>query len=69
MLYPEGRNDYAVRKDAGLYFVVESIDPIIEVIKEKAEIIEINPRTEYGKREIVFKDVNGFQVTFGCNPD
>lgn len=69
MLYPEGREEYAERKDAGLYFIVESIDAIAEVLKGKAEIIEINPETEYGKKEIVFKDLNGFQVTFGCEPD
>jgi len=66
MLYPEGREEYAAQKDAGLYFAVESIDAIIAVVKDKAEIMEINPRTAYGKKEIVFKDVNGFQVTFGC---
>ncbi len=69
MLYPEGRNDYAATKDAGLYFDVESIDEIIPVIKEKAELIEINPETFYGKKEVVFKDVNGFQVSFACKPD
>jgi catechol 2,3-dioxygenase-like lactoylglutathione lyase family enzyme len=69
MLYPEGRKEYAERKNAGLYFSVESIEAIIEALKEKAEIIEINPETEYGKKEVVFKDLNGFQVTFGCDPD
>lgn len=69
MLYPEGRNEYAIQKDAGLYFMVDSIDGFIAAIKEHAEIIEINPQTAYGKKEIVFKDLNGFQVTFGCEPD
>ena len=69
MLYPEGDGDYQKQKDAGLYFTVISIDKIIDVIKENAEVIEINPETEYGRKEIVFKDINGFQVTFGCDPD
>jgi hypothetical protein len=69
MLYPEGRKAVNERKDAGLYFNVESIDSIIDVLKDKANIIEINPRTEYGKKEIVFLDVNGFQITFGSEPD
>ena len=38
-----------------------------EVIKKNAEVIEVNPGTEYGKKEIVFRDINGFQVTFGCD--
>lgn len=66
MLYPEGRKTHD-RKDAGLYFVVDSIDSIADVIKSKAEVIDENPRTEYGKKEIVFRDLNGFQVTFGCD--
>ncbi len=69
MLYPEGRQNYHERKDGGLYFTVESIDRISELINDKAELIEINPKTEYGRKEIVFKDINGFQVTFGCDPD
>ena len=70
MLYPEGRSDYAEQKDAGLYFLVDNIDKITATIKaSNAELIEINPLTEYGKKEIVFKDLNGFQVTFGCDPE
>jgi hypothetical protein len=69
MLYPGERKNHREQKDAGLYFAIASIDDIIEVLKEKAEIIEINPETEYGRKEIVFKDINGFQVTFGCEPD
>lgn len=67
MLYPEGSNQE--RKDAGLYFLVDDIDEIIKTIQTSdAGIIEINPLTEYGKKEIVFKDLNGFQITFGCDP-
>jgi len=69
MLYPDGSTEYSKTKDAGLYFYVEATVEITDVIKEKAEMIEINPETEYGKKEIVFKDINGFQVTFGYEPD
>lgn len=69
MLYPEGQEKYGDQRDAGLYFTVSSIDDIIDVLKEKAEIIEINPETEYGRKEVVFRDINGFQITFGCEPD
>jgi hypothetical protein len=69
MLYPEGREGHDGTKDAGLYFNVESIDALIGIIKAKAELIEINPKTEYGAKEIVFRDVNGFQITFGCVAD
>ncbi|HTF20270.1 MAG TPA: glyoxalase superfamily protein [Chryseolinea sp.] len=66
MLYPEGQTTRD-KKDAGLYFVVDSIDSIVDTIKANAGEVEINPQTEYGKKEIVFRDVNGFQVTFGCD--
>ena len=69
MLYPEGREDRKKIKDGGLYFTVEAIDDIIKNIEEKGEIIEINPKSEYGMKEIVLKDINGFQITFGCNAD
>jgi hypothetical protein len=67
MLYPDGNEDINAKKYAGLYFTVDSIDDLIEPIKANAEVIEINPETEYGNKEIVFRDINGFQVTFGCN--
>ena len=69
MLYPDGKEDPREQKDAGLYFTVQSIESVIKIVQEKAEIIEINNQTEYGMREVVFKDLNGFQVTFGCKPD
>ena len=51
-------------KYAGLYFQLESIDNLIQSLEGKAQIIEINENTFYGRKEIVFGDVNGFQVTF-----
>ena len=67
MLYPDGNEDISAQKYAGLYFTVDSIEDLIEPIKANADVIEINPETEYGNKEIVFRDINGFQVTFGCN--
>ncbi|MBA4849346.1 VOC family protein [Emticicia sp. BO119] len=67
MLYPDQREHVETTKDAGLYITVDSIDSLIEPVKNQAEIIEINPETDYGMKEIVFKDLNGFQVTFGCD--
>jgi len=67
MLYPEGRGDATITKDAGLYFIVDTIDALIDPIQANTEVIELTQETEYGKKEIVFKDLNGFQVTFGCD--
>jgi uncharacterized glyoxalase superfamily protein PhnB len=68
MLYPDDRTERAKIKDAGLYFKTDSIVAVIEKLKDHAEIIEITEETEYGRREVVFKDLNGFQVTFSCLP-
>ena len=68
MLYPEGKSNSLEQKDAGLYFTVKSIDEIVQVLEKKATIIEVNLKTAYGMKEVVFKDINGFQVTFGCEP-
>ncbi len=67
MLYPDGNYDPGAPKYAGLYFVVDSIDDLIEPVKEKADVIEANRITEFGKKEIVFRDLNGFQLTFAHN--
>jgi uncharacterized glyoxalase superfamily protein PhnB len=66
MLYPEGREGAGVR-DAGLYFYMEAIDEISEILKKHgAAIIEITEQTPYGRKEVTFNDINGFQVTFSC---
>ena len=64
MLYPDGADDPSAAKDAGLYFVVDSIDNLIKPITARAEVIEANRITDFGKKEIVLRDLNGFQVTF-----
>lgn len=70
MLYPADDKLNSPVKDAGLYFSIESIDTITQTLQQvHAHISEINPETEYGRKEIVFKDINGFQVTFSCEPD
>jgi len=66
MLYPQLEKESEIR-DAGLYFLVDSIDDLVPVVQREAEVIEISDRTAYGKREIVFRDLNGFQITFGCD--
>jgi hypothetical protein len=67
MLYPDEATSKI--KNAGLYFMMNSISEFLAVLKEKSEIIEITEKTAYGRKEIVFKDINNFQVTFSCEPD
>ena len=66
MLYPSGHEKKSTVKDAGLYFDLESIDGIAERLRGIATIIETTEETFYGRKEVVFKDLNGFQITFSC---
>jgi uncharacterized glyoxalase superfamily protein PhnB len=56
-------------KDASLYFNMGSIDKIMEQLKDKVEIMELNEETFYGNKEVSFIDLNGFRITFSCEPD
>ena len=56
-------------KDASLYFNVDSIDEIIEQLKGKVEIVELNEETFYGSKEVSFMDINGYRITFSCESD
>jgi catechol 2,3-dioxygenase-like lactoylglutathione lyase family enzyme len=68
MLYPlDADFDTSVRH-AGLYFQVNSIG-IVQKLRGKVRILELVDKTFYGRKEVVFKDLNGFQVTFSCEPD
>ena len=69
MLYPYPLPMDAGYKYASLYFMTESIDEFIEHLNGKATIVEINEATFYGRKEVVFKDLNGFQVTFSCEAE
>lgn len=71
MLYPSlPEQGHSTAKDSGLYFKVESIAQYVEKLTAcGAEVIEITERTEYGRKEVVFKDINHFQVTISCEPN
>ncbi len=53
------------RRDVDLYVHVDDIDARYSAIAEKAEVVETPHSTEYGMREFIVKDLNGFWLTFG----
>ena len=55
-------------KDAGLYFKVSSFNGIIEKLKTLARIIELTEITPTGQQQVVFEDLNGYRITFSCEP-
>ena len=64
MLYPQEEKKVSKIRDAGLYFKTESIDGLADNLKGKAKILEETDETFYGRREIVFEDLNGYMITF-----
>ncbi len=67
MLFPSPKEIVpGLAKDAGLYFKVQSIDGLIDKLKQLARIIELTEQTFYGKQEVVFEDPNGFRITFSA---
>jgi uncharacterized glyoxalase superfamily protein PhnB len=54
------------KKDTSLWFNVDTIDEIIEMLKDKNILTDIEPETFYGRKVVSFKDLNGFDVSFSC---
>ena len=69
MLYPEEQNKKASTRDAGLYFEMETITGLSEKLRGNVKIIEETERTFYGRKEIVFEDLNGYMITFSSEAD
>lgn len=59
-------SQYSFRKDSGLWFNVESVDAIIEILEIKNIKMDIEAETFYGRKVVSFKDINGFDVSFSC---
>jgi catechol 2,3-dioxygenase-like lactoylglutathione lyase family enzyme len=53
------------RRDADLYVHVDDLEKRFREIEGKAELVEPIHDTEYGMREFIIKDPNGFWLTFG----
>ena len=66
MIGPDERATIPGTKDASLWFNVDAVDPIIEILKDKDVKMNIEPATFYGRKVVSFKDNNGFDVSFSC---
>ncbi len=65
MLSAGGRPATAHRREVDLYLHVDDLEARFAAIAGKAEIVESLHATEYGMREFIIKDCNGFWITFG----
>jgi len=66
MIGPDERIIISAAKDSGLWFNVDAVDAIIEILKRKDIKMEIEPETFYGRKVVSFKDINGFDISFSC---
>jgi hypothetical protein len=53
-------------KDASIWFNVDTVDPIIQMLERKNIKMFIEPATFYGRKVVSFTDINGFDVSFSC---
>lgn len=65
MLSAGGQRPSSPRRDCDLYIHVDDLDERFRAVAPKAEIVENIHATEYGMREFIIKDLNGFWLTFG----
>ena len=65
MLSAGGTHSTASRRDVDLYIHTDCLDEIYKSIASNVTMIEDIHDTEYGMREFIIVDPNGFWITFG----
>jgi hypothetical protein len=69
MLYPHEQQNTSTIRDAGLYFQLDSLDGLADRLRGIVEELNVTEKTFYGRKEIVFEDLNHFMITFSCEAD
>jgi hypothetical protein len=65
MLSAGGKPATSPRRDVDLYVHVDDLDQHYLTIAKQAEVLEAPHPTDYGMREFIIRDLNGFWLTFG----
>jgi uncharacterized glyoxalase superfamily protein PhnB len=65
MLNQGGVPSTAERREVDLYVDVDDVDGLFATIRDRVEVIAEPAETDYGMREFIVRDPNGFWVTFG----
>lgn len=60
-----GRRASTPRRDVDLYIHTDDLEACFQSLAPKAKLVEGLHETEYGMREFIIKDLNGFWLTFG----
>jgi uncharacterized glyoxalase superfamily protein PhnB len=53
------------RREVDLYLDVDDVDAWFTSVQDRTEIVEGLHDTDYGMREFIIRDPNGFWITFG----
>lgn len=62
-----GKASPAARREVDLYVYTDDVEQLYERLKDVMPIAEPLADTDYGMREFILRDLNGFWVTFGCD--
>jgi hypothetical protein len=60
-----GQPASAPRREVDLYIRTDDLGACFQSLASQAELVEGLHETEYGMREFIIKDLNGFWLTFG----
>lgn len=62
-----GRTTPDDRREVDLYVDVTNVDALFAKLKDRVDVIQSLQDTDYGMREFIIRDPNGFWITFGQN--
>jgi catechol 2,3-dioxygenase-like lactoylglutathione lyase family enzyme len=67
MLNQGGRPSTAERREVDLYVDTEHVDQLFASLRDRVPVVAELDDTDYGMREFIIRDPNGFWITFGQN--
>lgn len=67
MLNQGGRPSTAERREVDLYVDADQVDQLYASLRDRVQIVAELDDTDYGMREFIIRDPNGFWITFGQN--
>lgn len=65
MLNQGGRPSTAERREVDLYVDVDQVDQLFASVRDRVQVVAEPNDTDYGMREFIIRDPNGFWITFG----
>lgn len=65
MLNQGGRPSTAERREVDLYVDIDQVDQLFASLRDRVQVVAELDDTDYGMREFIIRDPNGFWITFG----